>query len=149
MKFGWLSLALCAGVLIPVQAAMNAKLREFVLSPFYSALISFAVGTMVLILLVTLATVQGQPGSWRAGATAPWWAWIGGSLGVVLILAGVVILPRVGAGPFSAALIAGQLCGALILDHFGFLGLAPRAFSASRLIGLTLVLLGVWFIQRK
>lgn len=149
MKFGWLGLALCAGLLIPVQAALNAKLREFVLNPFYSALVNFVVGAAVLIILVTITNVQGQPGSWRAGTTAPWWAWIGGSLGVVLVLAGVLILPRTGAGPFSAALIAGQLCGALVLDHFGWFGLAQRSFSISRLIGLALVLVGVWFIQRR
>ena len=149
MKLGWLGLALCAGLLIPAQAAMNAKMRGFVLNPFYSAMINFAVGAAVLIILVTITTVQGQPSSWRAAATAPWWAWVGGLLGVVLVLAGVLILPRTGAAAFSVALIAGQLCGALVLDHFGWLGLAQRAFSMSRLIGVMLVLLGVWFIQRR
>lgn len=149
MKLGWLSLALCAGLLIPAQAAMNAKMRLFVLNPFYSALINFAVGAAVLIVLATLTTMQGQAGSWRAAVTAPWWAWGGGLLGVVLVLAGVLLLPRTGAAAFSVALIAGQLCGALVLDHFGWLGLAQRSFSLARLAGVAFVLLGVWFIQRK
>lgn len=44
--------------------------------------------------------------------------------------------------------IAGNLIGAAIYDHFGAFGLVPRPFTALRLGGLTLVLIGVLVTTR-
>ena len=44
--------------------------------------------------------------------------------------------------------IGGQLLAALLLDHFGVLGLAPRAAGIERLVGAGLLLGGVYLITR-
>ncbi len=149
MKIGWLGMALLAGLLIPVQAAMNVKMRTFVLNPFYSALVSFAGGIAILIVVSAAMGAAGQPGNWRNAANAPWWAWYGGLIGVLLVIAAVLVVPRAGAAGFSVSLIVGQLIGALIIDHYGWFGLSDRRITPSRLAGAAILLLGMWLIQRK
>ncbi len=41
MKFGWLTLSLAVGLIIPLQQAMNAKMRTFVVNPMYASLVNF------------------------------------------------------------------------------------------------------------
>ncbi|MFM8396127.1 MAG: DMT family transporter [Acidobacteriota bacterium] len=150
MKIGWLAFTLMAGMLIPAQAAINAKMRTYVVSPFYSALINFMVGFLALVTLTLLfALLRQQPGTWRGALSAPWWAWCGGFIGVIMVISGVLVVPKMGAAFFSVAIIVGQMAGALILDHYGLFGLPPRLVTPSRISGVLFLLLGIWFVQRK
>jgi transporter family-2 protein len=56
--------------------------------------------------------------------------------------------PRIGVGPLLTAAIAGQLVGAVVLDHFGLLGLARQPVSMEKIAGVALVLLGAWLVRR-
>ncbi|OYT71764.1 MAG: hypothetical protein CFK52_07135 [Chloracidobacterium sp. CP2_5A] len=148
MKLGWVTIVLLTGMMLPVQAAVNAKLRAFVVNPIYSALISFCVGTTLLVLLASAMAWAGQAGRLQAAASAPWWAWVGGALGAVFVTMAILAVPRIGAAGYSAAIITGQLVGALILDHYGWLGLPQQTLTWSRLLGALLLLVAVWLIQR-
>lgn len=150
MKTGWLAFTLLAGMLIPAQAAINAKMRTYVLSPFYSAMINFMVGFLALIVITSLTiSWQNHRGDWRAALEAPWWAWCGGLIGVTMVISGVLVVPKMGAAFFSVAIIVGQMVGALVLDHYGLFGLPSRMVTPSRVFGVVFLLLGIWFVQRK
>ncbi|QQS45822.1 MAG: DMT family transporter [Acidobacteriota bacterium] len=149
MKTLWIGLALLIGALVPAQAAMNAKMRVFVINPLYSALINFCVGATALLLMLSIAAWQNQPGDLRAAGRAPLWAWMGGLIGSSLVLSGVIMVPRTGAAGYSASIITGQLIGALILDHYGMLGLSQRLVTPSRLAGLVFMLIGLWLVLRR
>ncbi|MCS7078447.1 MAG: DMT family transporter [Chloracidobacterium sp.] len=148
MKLGWVTVVLLTGMMLPVQAAVNAKLRTFVVNPIYSALISFAVGTSLLVMLASTMAWAGQAGDLRAAAAAPWWTWVGGALGAVFVTMAILAVPKIGAAGYSAAIITGQLIGALVLDHYGWLGVPQQALTWSRLLGAALLLVAVWLIQR-
>ncbi|MBS1808458.1 MAG: DMT family transporter [Acidobacteria bacterium] len=148
MKTGWLLMALVTGLLIPAQATMNAQMRTFVLHPLYSSLVNFAIGGIALGSMTCIAIVLGQSGNWRGATQAPWWAWCGGLIGATIVIVGIQAIPSIGAANFSVAIIAGQLFGALLLDHFGWLGLPEHPVSAPRLLGAAFLLLGVWLVQR-
>ncbi len=149
MKIGWVTVVLLTGMMLPIQAAVNAKLRTFVLNPIYSALISFMVGTLVLFIVGSFMASQGQVGNLRAAGNAPWWAWIGGALGALFVTMAILAVPKIGAAGYSGALITGQLFGALVLDHYGWLGLPKTSISPSKIAGAGLLLLAVWLLQRK
>ena len=72
----------------------------------------------------------------------------GGLIGATVVIVGIQAIPSIGAANFSVAIIAGQLFGALLLDHFGWLGLPEHSISAPRLLGAAFLLLGVWLVQR-
>jgi transporter family-2 protein len=148
MKFGWIGVILFTGMMLPVQAAVNARLRTFVENPLYSALISFGVGSVTLLAVAGVMALAGQAGNLRGALEAPWWAWAGGAFGAIFVTMAILAVPRIGAAGYSGAVIAGQLFGALILDHYGWLGLPQHSVSPSRLAGAVLLIFAVWLIQR-
>ncbi len=139
-------LGLGAGAMAAVQAAVNARLRQAVASPFQAALVSFAVGTLALLGVVAVAAR-----SWKGASLTglPWWALTGGILGAGYITAAIVLAPRVGALALIALVIAGQLVAALALDHFGLLALPRVPVTPLRIAGAALLILGVLLVLRR
>jgi bacterial/archaeal transporter family-2 protein len=147
MKIGWLLAALFIALIIPAQAAMNAKMREFVLNPMYSAMINFSVGALLGVIVTSVTVWLGLPGNWRGVTQAPWWAWGGGLVGMTFVTIALLSVPRLGTATFSAVIVAGQLIGALILDHYGWLGVPQNSVTPARLAGALLLLAGVLLMQ--
>ena len=54
----------------------------------------------------------------------------------------------IGGAAFIALIVAGQMAGALALDHFGALGFPERPVTALRLAGVACVVLGVVLLSR-
>ena len=141
-----LLLALAAGVLLPVQAGVNAQLRSAVGSPLAAALVSFLVGTAGL---VTAAVIVRAPMGLRAAWTVtPWWYWVGGLIGALYVVATIVLAPRLGAATMVAAIVAGQMIASLLLDQYGLLGFPTHPTNGLRLLGAALVTVGVILVQR-
>ena len=44
--------------------------------------------------------------------------------------------------------VAGQLLTAILIDHFGILGVTARAMSLGRLAGVLLVIVGALLVRR-
>ncbi len=142
----FLLLAIAAGVLLPVQAGLNAQLRSALGSPIAAALISFFVGTAGLAgVALLLRTSLPLRSAWAA--TTPW-QWIGGLIGAVYVLAAIVLAPRLGAATLIAAVVAGQMVTSLVLDQYGLVGFPVHPLTLGRLVGAALVIAGVILIQR-
>jgi bacterial/archaeal transporter family-2 protein len=143
--WGYVAFGLAAGAMLPFQAGINAVLAGHVGSPVRAALVSFAVGTLALLLLV-LAAFRGWPGSQEV-AGAPWWVWTGGLLGAFYVAGSIVVAPRLGAVTLVAVLLAGQTVASLLVDHYGWVGFAERAATPGRVVGLVLVGAGVALVR--
>ncbi len=139
-------LALAAGAGLPVQAGVNAAMARHAGRPEWAALVNFAVGLVAL--AAWLAATRASPPPVSALARAPLWAWSGGILGAFYVSAVVVLAPRLGVTATLGLTIAGQMVGALLLDHYGFAGLAMRPVTAQRVIGAALLVVGVVLIRR-
>lgn len=146
METVWILLASAAGACIALQAAANGSLRTNLDDPRYAAFFSIC-GTIVTAVAVMLL-LRPVPPSLAAVRSAPWWNWIGGPLGAAIVLAGAFLAPKLGAAAFIAAVVAGQLCCSLILDHFGLMNLPRQELTAARLVGVTLVFAGVLLVKR-
>lgn len=70
-----------------------------------------------------------------------------GLTAVPYLLAASYLAPRIGVGLFLGALIAGQLGGGVLLDHFGVLGTATRPIDAVRVLGVAALLVGVVLVR--
>ena len=137
--------AVAAGAMLPFQFGINAVLARAVESPLRATLVSFAVGTLVL-LAAALVFVRGLPGSDRIAA-APWWVWTGGFLGAFYVLGSVVTAPKLGAATLVALILAGQAAASLTVDHFGLVGFQENPITPGRLVGIGLVALGVVLVR--
>ena len=142
----YLAVAVVMGVLVSFQPLMNAVLARAIGSPFGAAAISLVTAGLGGVII---ATVAGRGDLSRATlAAVPWWIFLAGLIGALFVAGGVIIAPVIGAQLFFISVIAGQLLGATLADHFGLFGLAVRPLSLERALGLALVLAGALLVQR-
>lgn len=145
MELFWLMLAVGAGGCIAVQAAANGSLRANIGSVWYAAFYSIC-GTILTAGLFMLVARPTAPAMAAVRAT-PWWNWIGGPLGAMVVLTGAALISRLGATAFTAAFVGGQLVFSLLLDHYGWMDLPRESITAGRLAGAALVFAGVLMVR--
>lgn len=133
--------ALGAGISVAVQQVLNGSLRVSLQSPAWAGFVSYLGGLATMI--VVLLALREQMPSWKLVAATPWWAWSGGVLGGIFILLVILLLPSLGAATLLALVVAGQMSAAVVMDHFGAFGLIQHSVSASRLLGVALIIGGV------
>jgi transporter family-2 protein len=138
--------ALAIGMLLPLQAGVNSQLRLWIGHPVLAALVSFAVGTVVL---VGAALAVRAPWSGLAALpSVPWPLWTGGVLGATFVFTALLLAPRLGAAALIALTVTGQMIGSLAIDHYGLAGYPIHPVSISRVAGAILLLAGVALIHR-
>lgn len=141
-----LVLAVIGGVLLAVQAPTNAMLGKASGSPIVAAFISFLIGTLALGGVVAATSGRLLAPELKA---VPWYAWVGGFYGAFFVAVAAFGAPRVGVGVLLTAAIAGQLAAALVLDHYGLLGLERHPVTLTRALGFVLVLVGAALVRRS
>ena len=138
-------MALALGAILPLQAAINARLAKTAGSPVMAAFISFAVGTIALLLFLILA---GRFQFRFISSQSPVWIWTGGLLGTFFVAGIVVLLPRLGVVLSFSLVLAGQMFAAILFDQFGWMGMAVREISTGKIIGTILLIIGVFLIRK-
>ncbi len=138
--------AFIAGVAVPLQTAINSRLRlDLASSATASTLISFGTGTLLLLVVAAL-----QPGGLRLAASAfqqsPW-KLLGGPIGVCFVFTMTLLAPRIGMASLLALVIAGQVISSIGFDHFGLLGLEQKSISWEKALGALLMIVGVLMVN--
>ena len=68
--------------------------------------------------------------------------YLGGLFGFVIIASLTFVFPKIGAAYAVALMVGGQCVTALMVDHFGFMGMRREPLTIQRMIGLALVAAG-------
>jgi len=139
-----LVLMFCGGIAIAFQPSINGRLAQKI-GTFESSCISFAVGTLFLVILVLVA----GKGSIKGVTHASWWELSGGVLGAFFVTMTIVAIPRIGTTAAMAAVIGAQLTTGVLLDHFGLFGFRTIPLDSKRAIGVALLMAGAGLIIRK
>ncbi len=132
------TLAILAGVLVSLSRQVNGRLAlstSAMESSFWNHIFGLAFITIVALLVGGL--FAGDPGA------SPWWAYLGGPVGVIFIAAGSWLIARIGAAQTALLIIAGQMIFGVLLDMI--MG-APGDLWA-RTLGVGLILAGMWVAQ--
>ncbi len=140
-------LALLAGVLQPLQAAINSRLGKEVGNPMFSAFASGIISGLIIGLYL-LCSRHVLPRGWSSTLQLPWWMWTGGLLGAAYLTATIIATPQLGTGTLMALVIAVQVAVAVALDHFAAFGLDRHPASWPRIAGVLLFVVGAFLIQR-
>lgn len=144
MNAASLGLALFIGMLLPLQALINASLGKQTAGPVFASLASFAVGTLVL----CVWWLANKPSLDTAAlGRVPWWAWMGGAIGALYVAGATALIPRMGAASLICVVVFGQVAGSLLLDHFGVLH-ARQPIDGLRVVGALLVVAGALLVVR-
>ena len=144
---GLVLFAALLGLVLPLQAGINSQLRTHVGHPLWAAVVSFSVGTLVLAVVLAVTRVGWPAAGWVG--RVPWWQWTGGLLGAMFVTSAVVLAPRLGAATLVAAVVAGQMVGSLVIDHYGIVGYPQHSMSVAGVLGAALVVAGVALIQYR
>jgi len=132
---GFAALALLAGVLVSLSRQINGRLALST-SAWESSFWNHIVGLG----FITMAAVAF--GGLFAGAPqdAPWWAYLGGPVGVVFIAAGSWLIARIGAAQTALLIIAGQMISGVVID----IVMGTAGNTLARIAGVALILAGMW-----
>lgn len=142
----YLVLPFVGGALLAVQAPMNARLRSVVGSPLAAGLASFILGATFLLALTAAA---GDLGAVSAAGRGPWWAYLGGVCGAVLVVATLLATPRVGVLATFVSVVAGELAFAVAIDRFGWFGSPRIPITWDRAVALALLVIALVLIVRS
>ena len=140
-------LALAAGAFVPLQTGANAFLSKGLGSGMLSTLVVFVIAAICSLIVVALQ----RPAIPEAGqlAAIPWYAWlIGGVLGTAYIFILIYTAPKLGMATVVGLVVLGQMLMAMLMDHYGWLGLNIHAFNWKRLAGAMLMIAGLLIIRK-
>ena len=140
------ALALVTGALIPVQAATNAAFSKSIGNPFITGLMVFVIGLAAMVLFVL---VTRQPLPLGKFATAPLYGYLGGLIVPTYVVMITLITPRIGLGNAIGLILTGQLIAAVLIDQFGWFNVAVRQIDTTRVIGIVLMIGGIYLVMRK
>jgi bacterial/archaeal transporter family-2 protein len=139
-----LLLTAAAGGLIALQAPINAGLGKST-GGLPAALVSFAVGSVALAVIVVLS---GKAGGLSSTFDVSWYYLLGGLLGAVYVTNALIAVSVIGAGGVAAATVTGQLTASVVIDRLGLFGLDQVALSPERLLGVGLLMAGTFLVIR-
>ncbi len=135
-----------AGMLQAAGAAMGGQLNKSMHNPWLATSLSFA-----LVLFTTCALLACMPRPLPTVgdlAAMPWWAPLGGIVGAVAVLAGFLLIQKLGAGPVNGVTITANIIASLVIDHFGLLRMEQHAMNPWRALGAALMIAGGTLIAK-
>jgi len=136
--------ALVAGTFNAIEAGTNTALRKGLDAPFLALA---AISAMTLMLSLVSASVMHE--RWPTSdtlAAIPWWGWLGGVLGFGFVTTMIYTAESLGSALFIGLTVTASTLLSIALDHFGWLGFAQHAAGPGRIIGATLMVIGVTLI---
>jgi transporter family-2 protein len=147
MTSAWLyPLILAAGALQAWGPPMNGALRNALTNPWLASVVSFV--PIVALLLVVFACLPRPLPTVDGVSAMPWWAPLGGLVGAFAVIAGLLFVDRIGAGPFAGLTITANILMSLAIDHFGMLHMATHSMNLPRAAGAVLMVAGIALIAR-
>lgn len=147
MKILFYLLPVFAGVAITIQSGINSQLRSAIQHPLLAAFISFVVGTIALAILLIFSK-EVLP-SMAEYPKIDWYKYTGGLLGAFVVTVTLISVAQIGAGNMFVLIVAGQLITAVLMDHFGVLGMKPNPVSIQKIFGICLLIAGAWLVNKK
>jgi len=131
---------LVASLAVGIQHPINAELADNV-GDFSAGLVNFTVGTLALAAAVVL--LGKSRGLRRVGQARPQY-FLGGLIGMIVVLTSLSAVTVIGAAGLTSALVSGQMIGSLLLDRVGAFGLTRIPVDRMRIVAAFALLAGTF-----
>ena len=145
MKTYLYGLTMLLGVVLTVHLAMNGKVGVALNNPRVGNAVFWCIGAVGAVLIGATGWQAGALGGLRSVHPVLLTA---GLMGASLVFAIAWLIPQIGAGPMTFALLAGQIVGGMVLSHFGWLGSPLQQVSMTNALGALVMLVGVFLATR-
>ena len=138
-----MGIAIVGGIAVTLQGQFMGLLDR-PLGTLASVFITYVGGGLIIALLM-VAAGGNHLKNWQS---VPWYAFGSGILGLVIVGSIGYVVPRLGVAKGFTLIVAAQFLIAAIIDHFGLFGASLRPLGLARSLGLCLMLLGVWLVEK-
>ena len=140
---GVILVAAIGGIAIVVQAQLNGMMDKG-MGTVESVFITYGIGGLI----ITLVMVGMRGGNLAGFRELPWYVTLASVCGLIIIGSISYSVPRLGLVAALTVLVASQFITGALFDHFGILGAELRPLTLQKLLGVVIVLVGVWLIIR-
>lgn len=134
-----------AGMLSPMQSAVNGQVGKLVGDGNVSSVISFGSGLVVMaIIILARKSTRKQFASIPSKIAAhkiPLWNWFAGCCGAVIVFSEGATASILGVATFQTTLISGMVISGLICDRLGIGVSEKQPFNFARVLGAALAIL--------
>jgi transporter family-2 protein len=137
-------IGILGGMAASLQALFSGVMGQR-LGDVESVFVTYAGGGL-LIALILLLLGGGNLANWRI---VPWYVFLAGPLGLVIVGSLSYTVPRLGGATASTLFVATWLIIGAILDHLGWFGVSQRSLDLPRLLGVVTLLAGTWLMVRE
>jgi len=137
-------MALGGGLVVATQTRVNGQFSQSVGSQTAAAMLSAAMGLLIVTPIVWLAPslragVTGIPAAVRRG-DLPRWAILAGALGGFFLFSQTFAVPSLGVAVYAVLVVASMTTASLAVDRIGLGPAGPQAVSARRVGGAALAI---------
>ena len=136
-------IAAAGGMAVAIQAQFMG-LMDRSIGNVEAVFITYCGGGLLIAGLMLLMR-GGNLGEWRS---IPWYSLTSGIFGLIIVGSIGFSVPRLGLVAGMTILVAVQLITGAVLDHFGLLGADPRPLDLSRMVGMGVLVAGIWLTIR-
>lgn len=134
----YIILAVLCGCFTIISMIINSHLAKKI-GVLQGTLINYIVGLLSTIILMLIVNSSLKL-SYSSFTKIPWWAILGGMIGVVVVASSNIVLPKIPTIYTTLLIFIGQLFTGILIDYFrvGFV-------SKGKIIGGLLILLGLLY----
>ncbi len=135
--------AILCGIAAVVQAQFNGIMQEG-MGTLESVFITYGFGGFLILLIMLFR----RGGNLQAFGQLPPYVTLAAVCGLIIIGSISYAVPRIGLVTTFTIVVATQFILGAIFDHYGVMGAEVRLMTAQKLIGMGVVMGGVWLIMR-
>ncbi len=137
-------LGLLGGIAVGLQGPLSS-LMSGKIGIWESIFIVHLGGAILSFIPLLLFFGGGNLSQWRS---VPWYALGAGAMGLVVIGAVSITIPKLGVAPTVTLIVVAQLILGAILDHYGWLGVHVRPLDVNRILGMLALFIGTWLMVK-
>lgn len=136
-------IGLIGGIAVGIQGPISGGMGQRVGGTAGSLIVHLSGAILSAVLLV----FRGGENI-RDWSKLPWYMLLSGIFGLILYQTINITMPRLGTTLMVTLIIIGQLSVGMLVDHFGWFGVAVHPINWQRLLGAGVLMLGGYLISR-
>lgn len=134
----YIIMAFLAGILVIISMIINSNLSKEI-GTFQGAFVNYSVGLFFAILVFLISRSYSTIDS-KSFMGIPFWAYLGGALGLVIVCISNVIIPKIPTIYTTLLIFTGQLFCGILIDYF-----REDIISKGKIVGGLLILIGMGY----
>lgn len=140
--------ALFGGIFLAIQAGFSAHLGDLLKKPILAAVSTYTFGVLFAATFFLLFLKDGF--SIQSAKQVPFYLWFTGAFFSVLgITLYYFAIPKLGIAKVISLGLCGQLLFSAVAGHFGWFNLPVDHINLKKIIGCTVMIIGIFLINSK